>query len=31
MRCPEDGVGELWLDGGRVDSVTAAGIVGFTE
>lgn len=31
MRCPEDGVGELWLDGVRVDRVTVAGVVGFTE
>lgn len=31
LRCPDDGVGELWLDGERVDRVTVAGIVGFAE
>ena len=31
LRCPDDGVGELWLDGARVDRVTVAGIVGFAE
>lgn len=31
LRCPDDGVGELWLDGARVDRVTVTSIVGFAE